>query len=88
MPPVRSDLLVIAQLMGAIVGAALTMALLPGTITVVTVLSPMTSTAKGLFLEMFLTAELVFTIIMLAAEKHKSTYIAPMGIGLALFFLS
>lgn len=34
---------------------------------------------------MFLTAELVFTIFMLAAEKHKGTFLAPIGIGLALF---
>lgn len=34
---------------------------------------------------MFLTAELVFTIFMLAAEKHKGTFLAPVGIGLSLF---
>ena len=34
---------------------------------------------------MFLTAELVFVIFMLAAEKHKATFLAPVGIGLALF---
>ena len=34
---------------------------------------------------MFLTAELIFTIFMLAAEKHKGTFLAPVGIGLALF---
>jgi aquaporin rerated protein, other eukaryote len=34
---------------------------------------------------MFLTAELVFVIFMLAAEKHKGTFLAPVGIGLALF---
>lgn len=34
---------------------------------------------------MFLTAELVFTIFMLAAEKHKGTFLAPIGIGLAMF---
>ena len=34
---------------------------------------------------MFLTAMLVFTILMLAAEKHKGTFLAPVGIGLALF---
>jgi aquaporin related protein len=39
----------------------------------------------GLFLEMFMTAELVFVIFMLAAEKHKATFLAPVGIGLALF---
>ena len=33
----------------------------------------------------FLTAELVFTILMLAAEKSKDTFIAPVGIGMALF---
>lgn len=34
---------------------------------------------------MFLTAQLVFTIFMLATEKHKATFIAPIGIGLSLF---
>ncbi len=34
---------------------------------------------------MFLTAQLVFTIFMLAAEKHRATFIAPVGIGLSLF---
>ena len=34
---------------------------------------------------MFLTFQLVFTIFMLAAEKHKSTFLAPIGIGLSLF---
>ena len=34
---------------------------------------------------MFLTALLVFVILMLAAEKHNATFIAPVGIGLALF---
>ena len=33
----------------------------------------------------FLTSQLVFTILMLAAEKSKDTFIAPIGIGLALF---
>lgn len=28
---------------------------------------------------------LVFTIFLLAAEKHRATFIAPVGIGLALF---
>jgi len=48
-------------------------------------LSTDTSVVNGLFIEMFLTAELVFTIFMLAAEKHQATFIAPIGIGLALF---
>ena len=50
-----------------------------------TTLGPWTSTAQGLFIEMFLTCELVFVILMLAAEKSKTTFMAPIGIGLALF---
>lgn len=50
-----------------------------------TILAPHTSIAQGLFIEMFLTAELVFVILMLAAEKSKDTFLAPIGIGLALF---
>ena len=34
---------------------------------------------------MFLTAELILAILMLAVEKHKATFVAPVGIGLALF---
>lgn len=32
---------------------------------------------------MFLTAQLVFVILMLAVEKQKSTFLAPVSIGLA-----
>jgi aquaporin related protein len=41
--------------------------------------------AQGVWIEALCTAELVFTIIMLAKEKHRATFIAPVGIGLALF---
>ena len=50
-----------------------------------TTLSNSTSIPRGLFVEAILTVELVFTILMLAKEKHKSTFMAPVGIGLALF---
>jgi aquaporin related protein len=48
-------------------------------------LSSGTSFTQGLFIEAICTAMLVFTIIMLAKEKHRATYIAPIGIGLAMF---
>jgi aquaporin related protein len=32
-----------------------------------------------------MTSELISTILMLAIEKHKSTFIMPVGTGLALF---
>ncbi|KAF2209466.1 hypothetical protein CERZMDRAFT_27091, partial [Cercospora zeae-maydis SCOH1-5] len=81
----RALLTFIAQILGAIASAGVVSALFPGPLAVSTNLSAGTSVARGLFIEMFLTAELVFTIFMLAAEKHKATFIAPVGIGLALF---
>ena len=48
-------------------------------------MNPYTSVVRGVFIEMFLTAMLIFTIFMLAAEKHRATFLAPIGIGLALF---
>ncbi|SMR47369.1 unnamed protein product [Zymoseptoria tritici ST99CH_3D1] len=85
LPWFRGALLFLVQILGGMTAAALIAAMLPGELSVQTTLGGGTSVAQGLFLEMFLTAELVFTIFMLAAEKHKSTFIAPIGIGLSLF---
>jgi len=57
----------------------------PTPFNVQTTLGGGTSVAQGIFIEALCTAELVFTIIMLAKEKHRATFIAPVGIGLALF---
>lgn len=85
LPYFRGVLLCIAQVLGGITAAAICSALFPGPLTVRTSLGGGTSVVQGLFIEMFLSAELVFTIFMLAAEKHKGTFIAPIGIGLSLF---
>jgi aquaporin related protein len=99
---VRGMVMFTAQMVGAMASAAVVSALFPGPLLVRTSLAPGTSITRGLFIEMFLTAELVFTMcvricprmyscklmpprIMLAAEKHKATFMAPLGIGLALF---
>ena len=84
-PYTRGGLVFISQIIGAIASAAVVSALFPGTLNVQTSLGGGTSIVQGLFIEMFLTAQLVFTIFMLAAEKHKATFIAPVGIGLSLF---
>ena len=81
----RGALLFIAQMLGALAVAGVTLGLFPGDLAVTTTLGGGTSTVQGLFIEMFLTAQLVFTIFMLAAEHHKATFIAPVGIGLSLF---
>ncbi|GAA5882135.1 hypothetical protein JCM16303_005620 [Sporobolomyces ruberrimus] len=83
--PLRAILLVVAQLAGGIAGSAIVYALLPGSFNVQTTLSANTSIVRGVFIEMFLTAMLLMAILFLAAEKNRSTFIAPIGIGLSLF---
>ena len=85
LPYIRGVLLFASQMLGAITSAAVVSALFPGALNVQTSLAQGTTVTQGLFIETFLTAELVFTIFMLAAEKHKATFIAPIGIGLSLF---
>lgn len=84
--PLRLGLVIVAQLLGSIAASALVVGLLPGDgIAATTGLAADTSVVRGLFIEAFLTAELVFVIFMLATEKHRSTAVAPIVIGLALF---
>ncbi|KAF2246518.1 aquaporin-like protein [Trematosphaeria pertusa] len=85
MTPVRFFLLLVAQIAGAIFSSFLVSVMFPTPLNVRTTLSQGTSLTRGVFIEAVLTAELVFTIFMLAKEKHKATFIAPVGIGLALF---
>lgn len=87
LPWIRGVLLFFVQILGGITAAALVACMFPhqGDINVRTALGGGTTVVQGLFIEMILTAQLIFTIFMLAAEKHKGTFIAPVGIGLALF---
>lgn len=83
--PARAIFLFLSQIVGSIAASAMVMGIFPARLNVLTTLSEPTSIVRGIFIEAFLTAELVFTILMLAKEKHRSTFIAPVGIGLALF---
>lgn len=86
LPYLRGAILIPFQLLGGIVAAALVSALFPGPINAVqTTLSPHTTQVQGLFIETILTSLLIFMILMLAAEKTKVTFLAPLGIGLSLF---
>ncbi|KAF1997514.1 lens fiber major intrinsic protein [Amniculicola lignicola CBS 123094] len=76
----RAILASAAQLVAGICSAAVVAALLPGAMPVSTKLDASISVCRGLFLEMFLTAQLVLTILMLPASNAK-----PMYIGVALF---
>lgn len=83
--PLRALMILPTQLVAAIAAAAVTDGLLPGPLSVANDLSDGTSTAQGLFLEMFLTSQLVITVYFLAVEKHRATYLAPIGIGVSAF---
>ena len=82
---VRAALLAVAQTIGAIAASYIVSALFRGGLAVGTELDEGTSVAQGVIIEMILTAQLAFTIFMLAAEKHAATFLAPIGIGLSLF---
>ena len=85
-PLVRGAVLIPVQFISAMCVSGIVSAMFPVDIRQVnTTLAPGVSTAQGLFIEMFLTVLLIFVVLMLAAEKSKDTFLAPVGIGLALF---
>ena len=82
---VRGLLLFITQTVAGIIAAYIVKGLFQGDLAVSTDLGGGTTIAQGVIIELVLTAQLVFTIFMLAAEKHEGNFIAPVGIGLSLF---
>ena len=59
---IRGLVTITAQLIGSIAASAVVRGLFPGNLNVSTLLGGGTSIPRGLFIEMFLTAELVFTM--------------------------
>ncbi|CAM1504441.1 Fc.00g020320.m01.CDS01 [Cosmosporella sp. VM-42] len=83
--PLRGVLIFVTQLVAAIAAAAVTEGLIPGPLMVANTLGSGTSVVQGLFIEMFLTTQLVLTVFFLAVEKHRGTFLAPIGIGISVF---
>jgi len=83
--PFRWLVMCTAQMLGAIAASAVILALTPGPLSVNTMPGNGVNKAQAVFIEMFCTAALVLSVLMLAAEKHRSTPFAPVGIGLTLF---
>lgn len=81
----RCAILIATQTAASITGTYVVAALFNGGLHTETTLGNGTSPAQGVVIEMLLTAQLIFTVFMLAAEKHEATFIAPIGIGLAYF---
>jgi len=84
-PASRGAVVFLAQMLGGIGAAGAVSATLPGPMAVNVRLGGDCSIVRGLFIEMFTTLQLAFSVIMLAAVKHKATFLAPIGIGIALF---
>ncbi|KAK1723570.1 hypothetical protein CaCOL14_001196 [Colletotrichum acutatum] len=84
-PASRAACLFVAQILGGMLASVIVRFLFPENFNVRTTLGGGASLVQGVFIEAILTAELVFTIFMLAKEKHRATFIAPVGIGLTLF---
>ncbi|RFN42907.1 hypothetical protein FIE12Z_12689 [Fusarium flagelliforme] len=83
--PLNGIMIIPTQLVAAIAAAGVTDGLLPGPLGVANALENGTSITQGLFIEMFLTGQLVLTVYFLAVEKHRSTFLAPIGIGISVF---
>jgi len=85
--PLRAVLLTLSQLLGGMSAAAIASALVPGQILTETQLNSASgiSISQGLFMEMFMACQVVITVLLLAAEKSKTTILAPLAIGFAQF---
>ncbi|KAI8916485.1 aquaporin-like protein [Powellomyces hirtus] len=85
--PRRGAMFVIGQLIGALAAGAVVEGLFPGPFTGANTLKNGISITQAFFLEIILTALFTIVVLMLAVEKSKHTYLAPIGIGLALFLV-
>lgn len=83
--PLRAMFIVPTQIVAAIAAAAVVDGLLPLPLNATNTLKNGTTPVQGLFLEMFLTAQLVLAVYFLAVEKHPATFLAPIGIGISVF---
>jgi aquaporin related protein len=81
----QSLFLLLAQIAGSIAASALALGLFQTVLPVRTTLTNGVSIPCGLLIEAILMTELTFVILMLANDKHRATFIAPLGIGFALF---
>ncbi|KAK9897272.1 aquaporin-like protein [Cystobasidium minutum MCA 4210] len=83
--PLRFALYCIAHLLAGIAACAVLAGIMPGNLAIACRLGNGTSVVRGLFIEMFLTCFLCFTVCLTAIERHRATHICAIAIGLALF---
>lgn len=82
----RAIFLFPAQLLAALAAGGLVQCMFPWDVGETnTILATNVSISQGVFIEMFLASQLMFVVLMLAAEKQKATYLAPIAIGIVVF---
>ena len=84
-PPIRGVLMMVSQMIAGRAAAGAASAMTPGPIAFTNGLGGGCSRSRGVFIEAFGTALLCLTVLLMAVEKHRATFIAPVAIGLALF---
>ncbi|KAK6462468.1 aquaporin [Scheffersomyces coipomensis] len=84
-PPVRGAIMILAQMVAGMAAAGAASAMTPGPIAFANSLGGGASKSQGVFIEAFGTTILCLTVLLMAVEKHKATFIAPFAIGIALF---
>ncbi|EAS31072.3 MIP family channel protein [Coccidioides immitis RS] len=81
----RFGVAALAHMAAGIAASAVVAILFPGPLTVQARLGPGTTVVQGLFIEAFLTAQLMIAVLMLAVEKQRATYLVPLVVGIAVF---
>ncbi|RLV90935.1 Aquaporin-1 [Spathaspora sp. JA1] len=82
--PIRGLVMFVAQMIGGMAAAGAASAMTPGEVLFANGLGGGASRTRGLFLEAFGTAILCLSVLFLAVEKSKVTFLAPFVIGVAL----
>lgn len=75
------------QFLGGITAAGIVSAVLPGPLKAENSISPGVSTGQGFSMEAILTFMLMITILMLAVEKSRVSFAAPLIIGTSLLII-
>ncbi|KAF6803321.1 hypothetical protein CSOJ01_10961 [Colletotrichum sojae] len=83
--PLRALCIVPAQLVASVAAAGVVYGVLPGPLRVANTLGGGATVAQGFVIEALLTAQLVLTVYFLAVEKHRATFLAPIGVGISVF---
>lgn len=78
---------IVAQCLGAIAAAGIVSAILPGPLQAENSMGAGVTIVQGLITELVLTSLLMMTILMLAVEKSRVSFMAPLIIGLSVLVI-